>query len=206
MCLTVSFMPLPPPRITGGSAKSILLKSPQTYDVRPSTDYIRQSVFSSLGTRVIGAHFLDLYAGTGAYGLEAFSRGAQSGVFVEKNPKVAAFLQENLNAVAKSARKVATACSICIQDALSFQPSGAFDLIFMDPPFAFFENPDFTERLLLLVSKWLKPTGSARILLEMPSAHTPPEKIVLGNLLLVKRLGKRLKTKPSVAVYQAVSV
>ena len=71
-------------RITGGLARSIPLILPKGDAVRPATDALRQAVFSSLAARVAGARFLDLFAGSGAYGLEALSRGASSGVFVEK--------------------------------------------------------------------------------------------------------------------------
>src|SRR6188472_1897735 len=70
--------------------------------VRPATDGMRQSVFSSLGARVVDAHFLDLFAGSGAYGLEALSRGAAGGVFIEQNAKAAACVRQNIAAVCKS--------------------------------------------------------------------------------------------------------
>jgi len=70
--------------------------------VRPATDGLRQAVFSSIAARVPGAQFLDLFAGSGAYGLEALSRGAAGGIFVEKNAKAAGCLRHNLAAVCKS--------------------------------------------------------------------------------------------------------
>ncbi|MDR2676021.1 MAG: RsmD family RNA methyltransferase [Opitutaceae bacterium] len=90
-------------RITGGIARGIPLVVPKGDAVRPATDGMRQAVFSSLAARVPGAWFLDLCAGSGAYGLEAVSRGAAGGVFVEKNAKAAACLRRNIEAVCKSA-------------------------------------------------------------------------------------------------------
>ena len=83
-------------RITGGEARGIPLVLPRGDAVRPATDAMRQAVFSSLGARVPGARFLDLFAGSGACRLEALSRGASGGTFVEKNPQAVACLRRNL--------------------------------------------------------------------------------------------------------------
>src|SRR6185312_3355422 len=103
------FLPFPPVktnpipmRISGGQARGIPLVVPKGDAVRPATDGMRQAAFSSLGAVVPGARFLDLFAGSGAYGLEALSRGAANGVFVEKNAKAAGCLRQNLTAVCKS--------------------------------------------------------------------------------------------------------
>src|SRR5438132_7599808 len=89
-------------RISGGAARGIPLVVPRGDAVRPATDGMRQAVFSSLGERVVGARFLDLFAGSGAYGLEALSRGAAGGTFVEQNAKAAACIRQNITAVGKS--------------------------------------------------------------------------------------------------------
>ena len=89
-------------RITGGQARGIPLTLPKGDRVRPATDALRQAVFSSLAARVPGARFLDLFAGSGAYGLEALSRGASGGVFVEKDARTAGFIRDNITAVCKS--------------------------------------------------------------------------------------------------------
>ena len=92
-------------RISGGLARGIELSVPKGDAVRPATDGMRQAVFSSLGPRVAGARFVDLFAGSGAYGLEAFSRGASGGTFVEQNAKAAACLRKNIAAVCRSLGK-----------------------------------------------------------------------------------------------------
>ena len=89
-------------RITGGQARGISLALPKGDAVRPATDALRQAVFSSLAARVSGMLFLDLFAGSGAYGLEALSRGAAGGVFVERDARTAEFIRRNLAAVCKS--------------------------------------------------------------------------------------------------------
>src|SRR5687768_15199728 len=123
-------------RITGGVARGITLAVPRGDTVRPATDGMRQSVFSSLGARVVGARFLDLFAGSGAYGLEAVSRGAAGGVFVEKNAKAVACLRDNIAAVCKSLGRDSSELSVLQMDA-TLTPHGSSrtpDLIFIDPP------------------------------------------------------------------------
>ncbi len=88
-------------RITGGRARGALLKSPPK-NVRPATDRTRQAVFSRLGASIVGSSVLDLFAGSGSYGLEAISRGAIRCHFVEKNRKTLACLKENLNVLNKT--------------------------------------------------------------------------------------------------------
>ena len=106
-------------RISGGQARGILLVVPKGDAVRPATDSMRQAAFSSLGAFVVGARFLDLFAGSGAYGLEALSRGAAGGVFVEKNAKAAACLRRNLAAVCKSLGRDETGVEVFQADALT---------------------------------------------------------------------------------------
>ena len=92
-------------RISGGAARGVTLQVPKGDLTRPATDGMRQAVFSSLAARLPDARFVDLFAGSGAYGLEAFSRGAAGGVFVEQNAKAAACIRKNIAAVAKSAAR-----------------------------------------------------------------------------------------------------
>jgi len=126
-------------RITGGRARGIQLQSPATDQTRPATDYLREALFSSLGQVVAATRVLDLYAGTGAYGLEALSRGAQHTTFVEKNRSVHKCLKENICRVCKSLG--ITDPSLHTQtlhtDALKWtNPSGVgYDLIIADPPY-----------------------------------------------------------------------
>ena len=89
-------------RITGGKARGINLTTGRAAHVRPATDRMREAVFSSLGKAVESASVLDLFAGSGSYGMEALSRGAGSALFVEKHPQAVDALQRNLDAVLKS--------------------------------------------------------------------------------------------------------
>jgi len=127
-------------RITGGAARGIPLKVPLGDAVRPATDALRQAVFSSLGARVVESRFFDLFAGSGAYGLEALSRGALGGTFVEKSPKTAGCLRENIVAVKKSIEKAGdvrdSPTNVLEMDVLAAPfSSPAPDLVFVDPPY-----------------------------------------------------------------------
>jgi len=117
-------------RVIGGSARGRRLASPEGRSVRPTSDRVRQSLFDLLGQRCDGLNVLDLYAGTGALGIEALSRGAARATFVERDPKVLRLLEENLRALGFSER------SRALRRDASLGASGRFDLVFLDPPYA----------------------------------------------------------------------
>ena len=98
-------------RIVGGDFGGRRLKVPRTDAVRPTQDSVREALFSMLGAAVAGADFLDLFAGSGAVGLEALSRGAKSATFVELDRRHLAVVRENAAALAvgRDARFVAAA-------------------------------------------------------------------------------------------------
>lgn len=122
-------------RIISGLAGGIPIRVPDAV-TRPTTDKVRQALFSSLGEVLIEARVLDLFAGSGALGLEALSRGATSVLFVEQHRGAAEVIKGNL---AKSRLqgglvRIGDALRV-LADLASTQP-GAFDLIFADPPYA----------------------------------------------------------------------
>jgi 16S rRNA (guanine(966)-N(2))-methyltransferase RsmD len=87
-------------RIIAGEHRGRLLKAPEGKGTRPMLDRVREAIFSTLGERVEDARVLDLFAGTGALGLEALSRGARALRLVERDPRVVALLRENVDALA----------------------------------------------------------------------------------------------------------
>jgi 16S rRNA (guanine966-N2)-methyltransferase len=184
-------------RISGGGARGITLAVPRGESVRPATDGMRQSVFSSLGERVVGARFLDLFAGSGAYGLEAMSRGAAGGVFVEKSAKAVACLRQNIAAVCKSLRCDAAALSILQMDATSVPKSGADtpDLIFVDPPYDMIAN--ISGSLFSRLTELPQGDIERLVVFEMPGEIelSPP------GWICVKRLGKGAR-QPTVAFFR----
>jgi 16S rRNA (guanine966-N2)-methyltransferase len=183
-------------RISGGGARGIPLKVPKGDAVRPATDALRQGVFSSLGQRVVGSHFLDLFAGSGAYGLEALSRGATGGVFVEQNAKAVSCLRANIQAVCKSLGRDAKALTVAQADARRV-PLGADlpDLIFIDPPYEIIGEvaPGVFARL----SEALATKPDAIVLFELPGElDIAPE-----GWTLIKRLGKGAR-QPTAAFFR----
>ena len=183
-------------RICGGAARGITLRVPKGDLVRPATDGMRQSLFSSLGARVPDARFLDLFAGSGAYGLEAVSRGARAGMFVEKSPKAAACVRDNIEAVCKSVGRAATGLEVVETDARNFPVAGdPFDLVFIDPPYDVIAEvgPALFERLTQALASSVDPL----VLFEMPGeiTLTPP------GWTCVKRLGKGAR-QPTVCIFR----
>lgn len=118
-------------RIIAGKAKSHSLRVPREVS-RPTTDRVRESVFGILSERLVGARVLDLFAGSGALGLEALSRGAASCDFVEKDRGAVRVLQENLK---KTRLDGGSVHQREVADFLKTS-SGGYDLIFADPPYA----------------------------------------------------------------------
>ncbi len=125
-------------RITGGRAGGIPLKVPAGSHVRPATDFMREAVFSSLGTLVQQAVVLDLFAGIGGYGLEALSRGAQSVTLVEKNAAALKLLEANVAATQKALSQDANhpSTQLVRKDVFKWKgPWRSFTLVFADPPY-----------------------------------------------------------------------
>src|SRR5216684_369916 len=123
-------------RITGGKAARRILKAPKGLVVRPTPDLVKQAVFNSLGSRVVGARVLELFAGTGALCLECLSRGADSGVCVEKSSRHAEVLRQNF----QTAGFAPDTLELRVQDVSTavsqLAHAGAqFDLILADPPY-----------------------------------------------------------------------
>lgn len=122
-------------RIIAGEFKGRRLKSPRGMDTRPTTDRVRESVFAILGDVVAGARVLDAFAGTGAMGLEALSRGASYAVFVDASPAAAKVVRENVEAC--GAGDMSEILRMDVRRALSLLARGSrkFDLAFVDPPY-----------------------------------------------------------------------
>ena len=117
-------------RIITGTARGLPLAVPRGDATRPTSDRVREAIFSSLGARVPDADVLDLFAGTGALGLEAVSRGARSAVFIER-------AKPALDCLAKNLAKIAPTAQVVRGEVLRelTRLSGPFQLIFADPPY-----------------------------------------------------------------------
>jgi 16S rRNA (guanine(966)-N(2))-methyltransferase RsmD len=118
-------------RIIGGQWRSRILEFPDAADLRPTPDRVRETLFNWLGQDLSGMSCLDLFAGSGALGFEALSRGAASAVMVEKDPAALRSLKENADKL--GARNL----TVVRGDALEFarETRSRFDVVFVDPPY-----------------------------------------------------------------------
>jgi 16S rRNA (guanine966-N2)-methyltransferase len=120
-------------RVIAGRFKGRRLKTPSWEGLRPTSDKLRETLFNVLAPRIEGARVLDGYAGTGAIGIEALSRGAAHATFVEKNRRAAALIADNLK-VCGVDEGYTIQCAEVVA-ALTAAAAGAFDLILLDPPY-----------------------------------------------------------------------
>lgn len=153
-------------RIIGGQWRGRKLRFADGEGLRPTTDRVRETLFNWLQPLIHGARCLDLFAGSGALGLEALSRGASEVVFLDTNPRAIQGLKENLSLLqADNARVVA-------DDALDYlrREPQPFDVVFVDPPF----RRDLLQPALRLLAEggWLTP--GARVYLELEAEQGEP--------------------------------
>ena len=154
-------------RIVAGNWRSRLLEIAEVEGLRPTSERIRETVFNWLAPTLPGARCLDLYAGTGALGLEALSRGAAEAVFVERSPVAARQLQKNIDLLHASGATVVTLGAL---EYLQRDAPGAFDVVFLDPPFA----ADLLEETCRLLADRGLLAGGARVYLEQDRSKPEP--------------------------------
>jgi len=137
-------------RIIAGKWRSRIVKFPPAMQLRPTPDRVRETLFNWLGQRLDALACLDLFAGSGALGFEALSRGAASATFVENDPPAAATIRRN-------AATLEATVDVLAGSALALPRSQAFDLIFADPPY----RPDSGTAVVqgVLKAEWLAPGG-----------------------------------------------
>ena len=127
-------------RVIAGTYRSRILKSLKGLALRPTSDRLRETLFNVLGAGISGSRFADLFAGTGAIGIEAISRGASETVFIENHAPASALIRKNLESL--EIRSGATVLSLDALRGLELltakhkQGAKAFDYIFLDPPYA----------------------------------------------------------------------
>ena len=151
-------------RIAGGRFGGIRLKTPKTDAVRPTQDRVREAIFSMLQTEVPGSDFLDLFAGTGAVGIEALSRGAASATFVEIDRRHVATLKENLAAALRAAAHgdAAPRTEIAAADAyrwIAGYSGRGFSIAFADPPYALGADKGYASVLATLSARGVVRPG-----------------------------------------------
>lgn len=143
-------------RIIGGDWRRRLIEFPDSEGLRPTPDRVRETLFNWLGQTLDGEICLDLFAGSGALGFEAASRGAGKVVMVEQNARVAAALAKNIDTLQAASR-----VELKKGDALQYLASATpiFDLVLLDPPF----HKDWLARLVPLLTRVMAPDGAVYV-------------------------------------------
>ena len=164
-------------RITGGQSKGRTLASPKGMDIRPTTDKVREAIFNIIGQDMSGLYVLDLFAGTGIFGIETLSRGAQHAVFVDNSQQALKLIRKNLvtcgfensgTVLKRDLKKSATLSHPVLQQ--------RFDLLFLDPPY----RKDMLIPLLEKISTADILSNGSRVLVELSKHEILPNSF--GNL------------------------
>lgn len=184
-------------RIVGGSLKGRVLATPKGQATRPTSDRVREAIFNILahgipGFKLEGARVLDLFAGTGAMGLEALSRGAKYCHFVDESAEARGLIRANADSLGLIGQ-----CKIWRRDAANLGPCAplpGFDLVFVDPPY----GKGLGEKALASVVKgtWLNP-GAVLVLEEAVKA-------VLGGIAGLHALDQRAYGDTQVVIYRPI--
>ncbi len=122
-------------RVIAGKARHIQLKTVDTFDTRPTTDRIKETLFNMLHNNIIESMFLDLYSGSGAIGIEALSRGAKKALFVENSNDAVQCIKENLQKTKLADNGMILKCDVLEAIKRLDAVSEPYDYIFMDPPY-----------------------------------------------------------------------
>ena len=180
-------------RIVAGEFRGRQLVSPTWEGLRPTSDRLRETLFNILGPSIAGARVLDGYAGTGAIGIEALSRGAAHVTFVEKDPRAAKLIETNLALVGLSRRSPRLPSSeggpsaiirAGVEEAVARLSGQSFDLIILDPPY----GNDAAETAIAAIMLLAGP--DTRIVVEHASRYAPPETVERGAALRLRRTVK----------------
>ena len=151
-------------RIVAGQFRGRQLKSPSWDGLRPTSDRLRETLFNILGPSVRGANVLDGYAGTGAIGIEALSRGAASVTFVERDPRAIKLIEANLAALGATGVIMRAG----LADAVTRLDGQVFNLIILDPPYAHTAAAEALD-----AARGLAAAGT-RVVVEHATRHAPP--------------------------------
>lgn len=161
-------------RVITGIARGRRLISPEGYDVRPTTDKVKESVFNIIQFDLPDAVVLDLFAGSGQLGIEALSRGAEKAVFIDNSRKSLEVIKNNIELC-----KFSALSEVFLSDALSFVKSTSlkFDIVFLDPPY----HNELCNKVLPVISTCLNP--GAVVICETQNDEELPEDDI-GELYL----------------------
>ncbi len=164
-------------RIIAGTLKGRRLQAPDWPGLRPTSDKLRETLFNVLMPRIHGARFLDGYAGTGAVGIEALSRGAAHATFVERDRRAAALIEENLQRCGVEDRYAIIRAGFDANHRLDGAP---FDVVFLDPPYGAAE--------LSSALNGAEPLVTAGAILVVEHARRDPSPVVSGTLVRTREI------------------
>ena len=175
-------------RIIGGELKGRKLVTVRGLKTRPTADRVRESIFNILGDSVRGARVLDLYAGTGAMGIEALSRGAESVLFADDNKAALAAIEKNINRCSLENRAKAIKWNVFnnLNVIRSYTP--AFNLIFLDPPY----NKNMIQPTLSNLGICRCLQSGSQLTLEHSPLEPIPENLTGFKISDQRRYGKTL--------------
>jgi 16S rRNA (guanine(966)-N(2))-methyltransferase RsmD len=176
-------------RVIAGTYRSRVLKSLKGLELRPTSDKLRETLFNVLGPSVAGSRFIDLFAGTGAIGIEALSRGAAEVVFVENHPTATALIRKNLESldIRSGANVLAVDALRGLEKLASRQKSDSvgYDFVFLDPPYA--AGKDYARVLEFLGSANLLAPGGIVVAEHRRSFDLPEEAGALRRYRVLKQ-------------------
>jgi len=169
-------------RIIGGEFRSRRIKSIPGTDVRPTTDRLRETLFNILAPEIEGVTFVDAYAGTGAVGLEALSRGAAKAVLIEKSHDALEALEENVKSLGVGKR-----CQVIRGSAHLYAVRHAGDIVFLDPPYG--DDKQYEVSLAALGD-----TGTPLVVVQHDVRRKLPESVGKLKAVRVVRQGTNVLT------------
>jgi len=178
-------------RITGGSARGRKLATPKFDVIRPTCDRVREALFNILGQRIVGSRALDLFAGTGAIGIEALSRGASFALFVDLSLEAGRLIEANLRTCIPQPRAAFVPLNLATTSHLqplraAMEPGVRFDLVFMDPPY----KKNLPHQILVMLEQADILTAEALVIVEEQRRVILPEKVGLLSLIDHRRYGE----------------
>ena len=173
-------------RIISGDLKGRKLLSVRGKRVRPTSDRLRESIFNILSSQVQKAVVLDLFAGTGALGLEALSRGAKSVVFVEQSRSALSVIEQNILSCSLKSRASIFRCNIA-KDLNRIGSAGqSFNLVFMDPPY----NKELIKPALVNLHRHRLLENKTRLIVEHTALEPIPKDLAVFETVDQRRYGK----------------
>ena len=180
-------------RITGGSARGRKLAAPKSGQahIRPTCDRVREALFNILADRIDGSNVLDLFAGTGAIGIEALSRGASFALFVDQSLEAGRLIETNLRTCFHRPQaafvQLNLAASVHLQPVQTrMPPATRFDLVFMDPPY----QKKLAEHMLAVVQKSDILANNALVIVEEHRSVILPAEVGVLTILDQRRYGE----------------